>query len=76
MLFIILSVIGIILWKTGNAKMRRAIAYTAMGLATAAFLYTASQFNTSQNNSVVVQSEGVIEGDINDHKHEKQQYVP
>lgn len=76
LLFILVVIMVVILWKTGNAKMRKMIACTAMGLTFVAIVHTALQYNTSQNSSVKVKSEGVIERDINDYKHENQQYAP
>lgn len=77
MLFWILVVLaGAIFWKSGSAKTKKAIVYTVAGLALVTFVHTAIQFNTWQNSSVLIQSESVSEGDMSDHKHEKQSYVP
>lgn len=73
LLLILIVIIGTILWKTGNAKMKKTLVFTVMGLSFIALMHTALQFNISQKSSVTVQSEGVTEGDINNHKHEKQQ---
>ena len=73
-IIILLVVLGMFLAKE-YPKLRKGITYAALGLAVITVLHIGFNLTTSKS-TVSLQSENVVVGDMNNHHHEKQQYIP